>query len=439
MDMEVSRTRRRGRIEENQADHRSVIYDMVVIFILLHFLGFPGKLTSLFGEKIETLVDYGCFGLEIVVMLLSSGNTYLDVKLIDLKSRYVPVYVYTLFLFLNGVMLSTERSAAVITGLRLFTLALFAVWIMDRYTIKHFLELAYIAQIGILLFTMFLIARGKGYSDYEGVRALTGIHSTKNSAAGELSFSLLLQLTLLRLKWDDQESVSLTFLGVLGLNTVFLLLSKGTGALFCSAVPAVYVLVIERKKILSRRLPLGFIFVLLSIGFLIFALTIIPLFEPILEKLGKDATLTGRIPLWERIITITMDNRPLFGFGYERLWKEKVPVDLIHAGFASTSWFAKMTAGSHSLLIELLGSTGIAGLGVYYLIVILCFQKIEKMKEEDYIFCSAFMLVYTLHGLTERGMSPTSYYTLFFFMTMAVACRNEKQPKQQKRKAKRSE
>ena len=437
--MELSRARQIRSVQETDELSHSIVYDMVVMFILLHFLGFPGRLTSMFGEKIETLVDYGCFGLEILVMLISSGNTYMDVKLIDLKKQYIPVYLYTLYLMLNGIMMSSERSAAIITGLRLFTLVLFSMWLMDRYSVRYFLELVYRTQILILFFIIFTIGTGRGYTNYEGVRALTGIHGTKNSAAGELAFALLLQLTLLRMKMDDEETVSLTFLGTLGLNMVFLVLTKGTGALFCSAVPAVYILFIERKKIIARRLPLGFIYVLTSIGFLLFALTIIPMFEPVLEKLGKDATLTGRIPLWERIITITIDNKPLFGYGYERLWKEQVSVDLIHAGFASTSWFSKMTAGSHSVLIELLGSTGIAGLALYYMVTILCFQEVDGMNEKDYVYSSSFMLVYTLHGLTERGMSPTSYYTLFFFTALAVACKTEKKPRKSLRKAGRSE
>lgn len=436
MNTEATTARRRGKAAAIRTENRPV-YDLAVVFILLHFLGFPGKLTALFGGRAETLVDYGCFGLEILLMLVSSGDTYLDVKLVDLKKQYIPVYVYTFFLFLNGVMLSSDRGAAAVTGIRLLTMALFAVWITERYTVKHLLELAYIAQIGILAVTVFLIARGMAYSDYDGIQALTGIQKTKNSAAAEFSFSLLLQLTLLRLKLDDQDSVSLTFLGVTGLNLVFLILAKGTGALLCSAVPAAYILVIERKKLLPGRLPLGFIYVLFSIGFLIFALTVIPMFEPLLAKVGKDATLTGRIPLWERIITVTMDNSPMLGFGYERLWKETAPVDLIHAGFESSSWFAQMTAGSHSVLVELLGSTGVIGLGFYYLIILFSYQKIDGLQEADYIFCSSFMLVYTLFGLTERGMSPTSFYTLFFFTALAIACRNRQRSVRPAGKAKR--
>ena len=428
--MELSRKKNETAIQS------SLVYDLIVVFILFHFFGFPGKFTRVFGDKIETLIDFGCFGLELATMIMSSGDTAMDIKLLDLKAKYRPMYVYVVYIFVTGVMLSTDRKAEVITCTRLVALLSFSIWAMERYSPQQFLELAYMAQILIVLANLFMMVRYSGiaYGYYEGAKAFTGINGAKNSTASELAFGVLLQMTLLRIKLNKQEPVSTFFVGMLGVQLVLLVLTKGTGALLTTCMSVFYVFVMEKRLGESRRIPLGFLNVLLSIGFLLFALTIIPMFEPILESLGKDATLTGRIPLWERIITITMENRPLTGFGYERLWKETVSVDLIHAGFASTSWFAKMTAGGHSVLVELLGSTGILGLGLYYLMIILCFRNIPYMTEEQYLYVSAIMLVYTLHGLTERGMSPTSYYTLFFFTTLSISCSAEKKKPERRRR-----
>ena len=86
-----------------------------------------------------------------------------------------------------------------------------------------------------------------------------------------------------------------------------------------------------------------------------------------------------------------------------------------------------MTAGSHSILIELLGSTGVIGLGFYYLMIIIAFQNTDRMPEDQYLYCSAFMLMYTVHGLMERGVAPNSFYTLFLYTVLGIACRYEKE------------
>ncbi|QUS35116.1 O-antigen ligase family protein [Falsirhodobacter algicola] len=42
---------------------------------------------------------------------------------------------------------------------------------------------------------------------------------------------------------------------------------------------------------------------------------------PLLEALGKDATLTGRVPLWHQV-DLRIAARPLLGYGYQALWSE---------------------------------------------------------------------------------------------------------------------
>ncbi|MGO7785777.1 O-antigen ligase family protein, partial [Rhizobium ruizarguesonis] len=38
-----------------------------------------------------------------------------------------------------------------------------------------------------------------------------------------------------------------------------------------------------------------------------------------LEALGKDATLTGRVPLWE-LVDLEISDRWMFGYGYQAFW-----------------------------------------------------------------------------------------------------------------------
>lgn len=248
-----------------------------------------------------------------------------------------------------------------------------------------------------------------------------GLYGQKNSNGSSMSFIMLLQVLYLRVKMDRKERPSKLQWGLAGVTGVLLLLTKATGAMFNAMLASGYILVLEKKMGRKHRLPLGILFVAVQAGFLTFALTIIPLAEPLLNSLGKDATLTGRIPMWNHLINMMLADKTMVGYGYERFWKNETALRLFHAGFGRTSWFSTMTAGCHNLIMELWVNTGLIGVAAFFLMVIAAMSKVRYMKEADYLLCSAFIIMYTMHSLTERGMSPSSYFTFFFFIVLGVA------------------
>ena len=74
--------------------------------------------------------------------------------------------------------------------------------------------------------------------------------------------------------------------------------SKGA-MLYCIVIVAIMMTVGD-----SIRVNAGLCCVLGSIFFLILAITMIQLMEPLLNAIGKDATLTGRIPLWNQLLKV---------------------------------------------------------------------------------------------------------------------------------------
>ena len=94
-----------------------------------------------------------------------------------------------------------------------------------------------------------------------------------------------------------------------------LILTKNMGSLLVVLIALGYIFFYIRQK-KKKRLPLCLLFIVLSIGFLFFALTILQMLEPFLNSLGKDASLTGRVPLWQRAIEVMQNNQTLTGYGY---------------------------------------------------------------------------------------------------------------------------
>ncbi len=413
------------------------LYDTFVLFILLHFLGFPGQFTMDFGERIEILIDYSCFFLQIVLMLLSSGESWLDIQLLNFKKKYIPIYLFVLFISTMGILIAGDRKKETITCLRLVVTVLFAIWLTEYYSLEDLVNMYYRAQVVYIVFTLLFTMRHPSiayyYNAQEG-RVFRGLYGAKNDAALAYAFGILIMTVKYRLQRDrGQTRISRLFFLVLTCQVTFLLLSKATGAMFCTFFPAFYILYLEKRELFKKRLPLGFMYAAVSIGFFFMALTIIPLFEPLLNALGKDATLTGRIPVWKQLISVVMDNRPLTGYGYEWFWKDETAVKLFHMGFEKNSWAARMTVGSHCVLMEMWINTGLTGLAAYYLMILLCFRNVSSLSEEKYVFCSFFIIFYTLLGLTERSMAPAMNNTLMLFICLAVGCSVQKELKKNER------
>ena len=83
---------------------------------------------------------------------------------------------------------------------------------------------------------------------------------------------------------------------------------------------AVFYAVLKRLRGLARTL---FVLVVLQL-LAVVAVSTTELLVPTLEALGKDATLTGRIPLW-RLVDREIAEHLLFGVGYQAFWTEANP------------------------------------------------------------------------------------------------------------------
>ena len=202
---------------------------------------------------------------------------------------------------------------------------------------------------------------------------------------------------------------------------VMLLLTRAMGSLLSAGLPIAALLLMHERRGLLRHLPLGWMYVLLSVGFLLFALNLMPLVEPLLTALGKDATLTGRIPMWRQHISNMLSSHTFTGYGFGMFWENTEAVAVFHAAFDENSWAGTMTTGAHNELIELWLDVGLIGMGVYFFMLIRAFRRAWEMPTDSYLFCLAVMLGVFIKGLTERTHSTASYWTLYLFLACGLA------------------
>lgn len=402
--------------------------DLIVIFIFLNSLGFPGNYTRLLGERFGTLVEYAAFLLMIGAMLMTSADRVADILIIDLRKKYWSVYLLAAVLFVSSMLVSVSVRLQIITCIRVTVTIFFALWLCNQFSLQAVLERVYYAQILFIALTLIFVAFFPGYVYRESAAYaddFVGIYSAKNGAGTELAFGILVQLVLLRIYALRQKAPSLLFIAVLSLQLILLVLTHNVSAMLCLFVCALYLLFFQKRSVSLRRLPLGFLYIAGSVGFLAAYMTILPLFAPLFELFGKDATLTGRVPLWEAALSLIMQTHTVAGFGYAMFWRDLRAVDLLHSAFEAQSFMAKQMSGAHNVLIEMLLNSGFLGVGAFFVAMIVSMKNIRQLEEKRYLWCSAFILFFMIYGFTERAFSTYEFMTMFLFFTLGTACCRE--------------
>lgn len=394
--------------------------ELLVIFALLVSLGFPGNFTEIYGDNFGTAMEYTAFIIELLAMFLSSGNSWIDVQIIDLDKKYSMLYLFVGIVFIESMLVTRDSSEQFITCARLLVTLLFAIWLQKQFIFEHMLGLICIAQAVFVMAALVFMVRYPGKAFESGAtytHALRGIYSTKNGFAYELVFGILVMLCLIYLKRKHMENCRL-WIGMLIVQMGLLLACQATGALICTFVALVPFVLVKKA-----RIPLAWGYISFNIVFLFAVLTLMPAFEWLFEALGKDATLTGRIPLWNQIIAVMMDHNTFTGYGYGMFWRDPKAVALIHAGFNENSFMGTMTTGAHNVLLELWLNIGLIGIALFFAALLYSMRNIEKLKEEQYLFSAGVLTSLLLNGLVERCLGGNYDYKIFgMFLAMAVCC-----------------
>ncbi|MDO4305294.1 MAG: O-antigen ligase family protein [Eubacteriales bacterium] len=410
--------------------------ELLLVFIFLNSLGFPGTYTEVFGDTFGILIEYASFGMQILAMLLSSGNSVLDIQLVNIKFQYLPLYQFIIIVFSESMLGAREPSVQLITCVRLAVTILFAIWMSENVAVNRIVELICIAQIilDISIILLAFIHPSVAFQDADVyVHALRGVYTAKNALASELSFGTIMVFMLLLEKYRAQERCVL-WLAIMGIHLILLVMCQATGAVLIAGLVILYLIFFT-----GIRPPLPWLYIAVNIGFLFIALTVLPFFSPVLELFGKDATLTGRTELWNGIITFMTGNNTFTGFGYGRFWMDRKAVAGLHMCFDHTSYFSRMSTGAHNQILELWLNTGLIGIGSFFLAVLGSLRTADLLTDKIYGFISPVFYYLLLCGLTERIFENAyGYRLLIFFIIMAMSCNQENLEKLKGEKSVRS-
>ncbi|SFA77185.1 exopolysaccharide production protein ExoQ [Rhizobium sp. NFR07] len=190
-------------------------------------------------------------------------------------------------------------------------------------------------------------------------------------------------------------------------RTAFMLLAAGTFCLLMSGSMTATITtgsafcLIGFYTILQRTHGIARILIILfSIQMLVWLLVMLHEFlVPVLEGLGKDATLTGRVPLWE-LVDGQIAAHPIFGFGYQAFWTEANPD-------AWTIWEAIqwMAPHSHNGFRDTMLSFGISGTMLFAVVLLRAVRQGAVLHCRDphygWLWLNVFLVMILVMNLTE--------------------------------------
>lgn len=410
------------KIEKKAAvDAFAIMQNMLAIFVILVFLGFPGRLNKIIGDSICTLIEYGSMGIQFMLVTMASGNDVMSIKLINIKPAYYVLYIFLAVVCVMSMYVTIDKKLEMITLVHFVLTILFAIWLVERYTAKELMELTYYAQFIFFSLTVICIVVFPNIAFYklEGVRTIGGLFKTKNEFGTQLAFGILVQCILLRMRLQNRERVSVAFFVVLLGQFGLMLLSKNFGAILIVFAFAAYIVLYGKSKN-KTRLPLGMLFTVITLGFLVFALTVLQWMEPILAAVGKSVTLTGRVPLWQNCITVMTESHTFTGYGYEMFWRTNSAVNAFHSLFPENSWAATTSSSMHNSIMELWINIGLIGVALYYVVYLYAEEGAKYIDENPYLFCSAYMVMFAIRALTERQNDPGTFYVLFQYVVICI-------------------
>jgi O-antigen ligase len=243
-----------------------------------------------------------------------------------------------------------------------------------------------------------------------GTLALRGIFIHKNLLGQVMAAGVLASLHVLRAAASRQARFWSVVSSIVFL--VIVLASKSSTSISVTLYLCLmtFFLSLYRRDGLARAL--GTSLAVLS-GAIALALTLFP--DPVLEILGKDATLTGRTELWALVIDQIYE-RPVAGWGYFGFWGPANP-----AAYAISAQMRYQVPTAHNGLLEMLLELGVIGTISIFVIFLRsvwvayrCLRTSDSELGTSSLLCSGAIVIY---GVTEPVLLDfSSVWTMLFFV-----------------------
>ena len=340
------------------------------------------------SDIVSTLTQGGLLAV-LAVLLFARRRQYLPAL------RHLAPYAAIILLCFASTAWSDNPLPTMRRALSLLSCVLFGMYLQQRFGLHGAIVLAGRSAVflGLLSVAVFLAAPGIGRETALGYGdAMRGVFSQKNPMAE----CMLLGITCTVYRALD-EGLRRRHLAALLVLLLCIALSRSATSLGLSALVLLAGGLMAARQRPKLRLLLGSAAIWLLLAIITLAVA-----EPDLlwRLLGRDASLTGRGPLWQQVVLV-IGERPLLGHGYAGFWNENSRA--VQYLWLLAGWQAP---DSHNGYLEIAVELGLAGVCAY---LFLWGRVIRRallahggLRERDWIVL--FMLVNVVLNLDEGPM-----------------------------------
>lgn len=345
----------------------------------------------------------------------NTKNVLIDLVELFLKNPFIVIYYFLILISFSfsKFPIYTFKASLVFWGVTLFL-----IYVSKQYSWRELFNiLIWYHALAVVLSLLF------GNRSFGGQGIWTGVWSHKNHFGPIMALSAL----LLYLQSAHSRRWYKWLFIVLAVLAVFCVQKASSG--MAKALLAILISLVGFLRFI-KRLPPKTAFACMGIFIAVGICLVILITENaeyiIVEKLGKDMTLTGRTEMWPLILD-AINKRPLFGYGFLGFWQDWRGIDSPSFNIVMPNGFRPGHAHNGFLDVGLdLGWVGLALLvcslitNIYYGIL----HLINSKSPEDGLPLIIFTWL-IIENVTETSLTSISGGWMFYILMTAKLAMDE--------------
>jgi O-antigen ligase len=258
------------------------------------------------------------------------------------------------------------------------------------------------------------IAMTNGEPSWQGI-LLHKQYLGRMMALGAVLF-LLTALNNQRRRWVIWAGFSLT--------VALILLSRSKTSLVLSVLS---LLLLPTFKVVRQNYKLRVILLIITLGvsFTLISLVLANWTTLLVDILGKDESLNGRIPIWTLCIQKGLE-RPWLGYGYYGFWPSDAGQDIILNSWASDEALGRTDFHSHNGFLEIFLQLGWLGLSLFTLnfmsVLLRVFNLMLSTRTIESFWMFEYLTLMLLFNYTETQtfLSFSSMWSVYVSISLST-------------------